>query len=79
MISAPVLTKAIASTFLRLTVLSLCVVLFGVSPFRLWCGAGDLGALQADVILPGPAYTEKSGVYVNTEGRTQVGPLFSWS
>jgi len=33
---------------------------------------GDLGALQADVILPGPAYTEKSGVYVNTEGRTQI-------
>ena len=33
---------------------------------------GDLGALQADVILPGAAYTEKSSVYVNTEGRAQV-------
>ncbi|KAK6461281.1 NADH dehydrogenase 78K chain precursor, 5-prime end [Scheffersomyces coipomensis] len=33
---------------------------------------GDLGASFADVILPGSAYTEKSGTYVNTEGRTQV-------
>lgn len=33
---------------------------------------GDLGALQADVILPGAAYTEKSGTYVNTEGRAQI-------
>jgi NADH-quinone oxidoreductase chain G len=33
---------------------------------------GDVGALQADVILPGAAYTEKSGTYVNTEGRAQI-------
>src|SRR6478609_9358988 len=28
---------------------------------------GDRGAHRADVILPGAAYTEKSGIYVNTE------------
>ncbi len=33
---------------------------------------GDKGAHRADVILPGAAYTEKSGTYVNTEGRVQV-------
>jgi NADH-quinone oxidoreductase subunit G len=33
---------------------------------------GDRGAHRADVILPGAAYTEKSGLYVNTEGRAQV-------
>jgi NADH-quinone oxidoreductase subunit G len=32
---------------------------------------GDAGAHRADVILPGAAYTEKSGIYVNTEGRPQ--------
>lgn len=32
---------------------------------------GDQGAAVADVILPGAAYTEKSGTYVNTEGRVQ--------
>ncbi|MEA2767437.1 MAG: NADH-quinone oxidoreductase subunit, partial [Acetobacteraceae bacterium] len=32
---------------------------------------GDAGAQRADVILPGAAYTEKSGTYVNTEGRAQ--------
>jgi NADH-quinone oxidoreductase subunit G len=34
---------------------------------------GDRGAHRADVILPGAAYTEKSGTYVNTEGRVQLG------
>ncbi|MBV8458492.1 MAG: molybdopterin-dependent oxidoreductase, partial [Acetobacteraceae bacterium] len=34
---------------------------------------GDAGAHRADVILPGAAYTEKSGTYVNTEGRVQLG------
>jgi NADH-quinone oxidoreductase subunit G len=34
---------------------------------------GDAGAHRADVILPGAAYTEKSGIYVNTEGRVQIG------
>jgi len=33
---------------------------------------GDRGAHRADVILPGAAYTEKSGLYVNTEGRLQL-------
>nr|KAG5691885.1 hypothetical protein BaRGS_033248 [Batillaria attramentaria] len=33
---------------------------------------GDLGAQMADVILPGAAYTEKDGTYVNTEGRAQL-------
>jgi NADH-quinone oxidoreductase subunit G len=33
---------------------------------------GDRGAHRADVILPGAAYTEKSGLYVNTEGRVQL-------
>lgn len=34
---------------------------------------GDAGAQCADVILPGAAYTEKDGIYVNTEGRMQYG------
>jgi NADH-quinone oxidoreductase subunit G len=33
---------------------------------------GDAGAHRADVILPGAAYPEKSGIYVNTEGRPQL-------
>jgi NADH-quinone oxidoreductase subunit G len=33
---------------------------------------GDTGAHRADVILPGAAYPEKSGIYVNTEGRVQM-------
>ena len=33
---------------------------------------GDKGAHRADVILPGAAYTEKSAIYVNTEGRVQI-------
>ncbi len=32
---------------------------------------GDHGAHRADVILPGAAYTEKTGLYANTEGRVQ--------
>lgn len=34
---------------------------------------GDAGAHRADIVLPGAAYTEKSGLYVNTEGRVQRG------
>lgn len=34
---------------------------------------GDAGAHGADVILPGAAYTEKSGTWVNLEGRVQMG------
>ncbi len=33
---------------------------------------GDKGAQLADVILPGAAYTEKHGTYMNTEGRVQI-------
>ncbi|MCP1269831.1 NADH-quinone oxidoreductase subunit NuoG [Acetobacter cerevisiae] len=34
---------------------------------------GDAAAARADIILPGAAYTEKPGTYVNTEGRVQRG------
>jgi NADH-quinone oxidoreductase subunit G len=41
--------------------------------FTVYIGThGDAGAHRADVILPGAAYTEKSGTYVNTEGRVQM-------
>ena len=33
---------------------------------------GDRGALRADVVLPGAAYTEKSATFVNLEGRVQM-------
>jgi NADH-quinone oxidoreductase subunit G len=33
---------------------------------------GDRGAHRADVILPGAAYTEEQGIFVNTEGRPQL-------
>ncbi len=42
--------------------------------FTVYIGThGDRGAHRADVILPGAAYTEKSALYVNTEGRVQMG------
>jgi len=34
---------------------------------------GDKGAAQADIILPAASYAEKSGTYVNLEGRVQRG------
>jgi NADH-quinone oxidoreductase subunit G len=34
---------------------------------------GDAGAHNADIVLPGAAYTEKDGIYLNTEGRVQFG------
>ena len=41
--------------------------------FTVYIGThGDRGAARADVILPGAVYTEKSGLYVNTEGRVQL-------
>ncbi|MFD1694138.1 NADH-quinone oxidoreductase subunit NuoG [Roseibium aestuarii] len=44
------------------------------STFTVYIGThGDRGAHAADVILPGATYTEKSGTYVNTEGRVQQG------
>jgi NADH-quinone oxidoreductase subunit G len=33
---------------------------------------GDRGAHRADIILPGAAYTEENGLFVNTEGRPQL-------
>jgi NADH-quinone oxidoreductase subunit G len=45
----------------------------GPGPFVVYIGThGDRGAHRADVILPGAAYPEKSGTYVNTEGRVQM-------
>jgi NADH-quinone oxidoreductase subunit G len=42
--------------------------------FTVYLGThGDAGAHRADVILPGAAYTEKNGLYVNMEGRVQMG------
>jgi len=40
--------------------------------FKVYIGHhGDAGAQQADLVLPGSAYAEKHGTYVNTEGRVQ--------
>jgi NADH-quinone oxidoreductase subunit G len=40
--------------------------------FKVYIGHhGDRGAAAADVVLPGAAYTEKHGIYVNLEGRVQ--------
>ncbi|MCC7282452.1 MAG: NADH-quinone oxidoreductase subunit G [Acetobacteraceae bacterium] len=48
----------------------------GANTFVIYQGHhGDRGAARADVILPGAAYTEKNGTYVNTEGRVQRGQL----
>ncbi len=45
----------------------------GAGAFVVYIGThGDRGAHRADVILPGAAYTEKTGIYVNTEGRPQL-------
>ncbi len=42
-------------------------------PFVIYQGShGDKGASRADVILPAATYTEKSVIYVNTEGRPQM-------
>jgi NADH-quinone oxidoreductase subunit G len=42
-------------------------------PFVVYLGThGDRSAHRADVILPGAAYPEKSGIFVNTEGRAQM-------
>ncbi len=43
------------------------------SAFKIYLGShGDRGAHGADVILPAAAWTEKPGLYVNTEGRVQM-------
>jgi NADH-quinone oxidoreductase subunit G len=42
-------------------------------PFVIYQGShGDRGAHRADIILPGAAYTEEGGMFVNTEGRPQL-------
>ncbi len=42
-------------------------------PFVIYQGShGDRGAHRADVVLPGAAYTEQQGLFVNTEGRAQM-------
>ncbi len=42
-------------------------------PFVIYQGShGDRGAHRADIILPGAAYTEETGLFVNTEGRPQL-------
>ncbi|WP_434612492.1 NADH-quinone oxidoreductase subunit NuoG [Tabrizicola sp. M-4] len=42
-------------------------------PFVIYQGShGDRGAMRADVILPGAAWTEENGLFVNTEGRPQL-------
>jgi NADH-quinone oxidoreductase subunit G len=42
--------------------------------FKIYIGHhGDNGARMADLVLPGAAYAEKHGTYVNTEGRVQRG------
>jgi NADH-quinone oxidoreductase subunit G len=33
---------------------------------------GDRGAHNADIIFPSAAYTEENGIFVNTEGRSQI-------
>ena len=45
----------------------------GSDAFVVYLGThGDAGAHKADVVLPGAAYTEKNGLYVNMEGRVQM-------
>lgn len=40
--------------------------------FSVYIGShGDKGAHFSDLVLPGLAYTEKSGTYISTEGRVQ--------
>jgi NADH-quinone oxidoreductase subunit G len=47
--------------------------------FKVYIGHhGDKGARQADLILPAAAYSEKHGIYVNTEGRVQRGEKASF-
>ena len=42
--------------------------------FKVYIGHhGDAGAASADLVLPGAAYSEKHGTYINLEGRVQRG------
>ena len=49
-------------------------------PFLIYQGShGDRGAHRADIILPGAAYTEEAGLFVNTEGRPQLAARASFA
>ncbi|KEJ89427.1 NADH-quinone oxidoreductase subunit NuoG [Sulfitobacter donghicola] len=49
-------------------------------PFVIYQGShGDRGAHRADIILPAAAYTEESGLFVNTEGRPQMAERASFA
>jgi len=49
-------------------------------PFVIYQGShGDRGAHRADIILPGAAYTEEGGIFVNTEGRPQLAQRASFA
>jgi NADH-quinone oxidoreductase subunit G len=49
-------------------------------PFVIYQGShGDRGAHRADIILPGAAYTEEGGLFVNTEGRPQLAQRASFA
>jgi NADH-quinone oxidoreductase subunit G len=44
--------------------------------FTIYVGThGDRGVRHADVILPGAAYSEKHGIYLNLEGRVQLSEI----
>ncbi len=48
-------------------------VVIAEGPFVIYQGShGDRGASRADIILPGAAWTEENGLFVNTEGRPQL-------
>ncbi len=52
----------------------------GDGAFVIYQGShGDRGAHRADVILPGAAYTEEAGLFVNTEGRPQLAARASFA
>ncbi|WP_299148645.1 NADH-quinone oxidoreductase subunit NuoG [uncultured Tateyamaria sp.] len=52
----------------------------GDGAFVIYQGShGDRGAHRADVILPGAAYTEEGGLFVNTEGRPQLAARASFA
>jgi NADH-quinone oxidoreductase subunit G len=68
-LAAPEMSKSLQVAFL----LGADEIDITAGAFVIYIGThGDAGAHRADVILPGAAYTEKSGIYVNTEGRVQV-------
>ena len=47
--------------------------LIAAGPVVIYQGShGDRGAHRADIILPGAAWTEEQGLFVNTEGRPQL-------